>query len=282
MKQLPTAVTEIDVESVRVFVHRTRDRAKFEQVKQAIAEVGLKVPIQVRDIRHLPKDERRRPQGGFYSYELARGGEGRLLAHKELGRKKIPALIVELSESELVGGFLAENMIRKPLPWSEKAKLVKAELDAGSTVDEVARKFVITRGHVYKFQRILAKSAKNLEDEIAALPMNAAELVTSLPEGEQGIVFEVLRETSAPDVREVARKAKEISEKQGTLTKPALVHALRSIDNDLKQLRSSLKLARLHHALSIQNLQVLLRNPKFKAELKRTGVNLARIEEITR
>lgn len=280
MKHLETQIHELDVDSIKIFVSRARDKAGFEQMKQSIADVGLKMPIQVRDISERPAAERKRPEGGLYKYELV-VGQGRLTAFRELGKRKIPALIVSAPETEIVGRFLAENMIRKPLPWAEKARLVKGEIDAGSTVEEVARKFVITTGHVYKFLRILSKTAKGLEEDVAALPMLEAEQMTTLPPDEQAIVVEVLRESSERQVRDVLRKAKELTETEGTLTKPALEAALRKVDDDLKALRQSLKLARLHHALGVQNLQTLLQDAKFKKALTAAGVNLKRFEEVT-
>lgn len=281
MKQQSPDVHMLDVDSIKIFVHRSRQKEGFERLKQSIQETGLHMPIQVRDISDRPPSERKKPEGGCYKYELI-CGQGRLTAFQELERKKIPALIVKAEQAEVVGRFLAENMIRKPLAWAEKARLVKQELDSGASVDDVVRKFVITPGHVHKLTRIVSKTAQGLEDEVAAMPMNDAEVFTTLPESDQAIVVEVLRENPDRAIREVLKQAREITEAGTELSKLALTQSLKRVDGELSELRKSLKLIRLHHSLGPSNLQTLLSDRKFKRQLVDAGVNLKRFEEVTK
>src|SRR5262245_32670979 len=104
-------VSEIEVAAVRPLIRRARDKAGFSQLKASMGDVGLKVPIQVRDFGRKDADGHR--------YELV-CGEGRITAAKQLGWQKIPAIIIEAPAAEIAGRFLAENMIRKPLPWAQK------------------------------------------------------------------------------------------------------------------------------------------------------------------
>lgn len=281
MKTQMPDVSHVDVDSIKPFVKRSRKAEDFERVKQSIAEVGLKMPIQIRDITTRPADERRRPDGGLYRYELI-VGQGRLEAHKELGKKRIAAFILDAPEAEIVGRFLAENMIRKPLPWAEKARMVKAEVDAGSTVEQVAARFFITPGHAYKLLRIISKVAHGAEDDFAALPMLEAEALTTLPAEAQAIVVETLRENPERQARDVLKKARQLTESGESLSKTALLKSLDRIQDDLTRVRQSLKLVRLHHSLGPQNILTLLENKRFRKELESAGVNLTRFESLTK
>lgn len=276
----PTEVTEIPVESVRVFVHRARSQEGFEGLKASIQAEGLKMPIQVRDISDRPAGERKRPEGGLFRYELV-CGQGRLTAFQELGIRKIPALIVDAPESEIVGRFLAENMMRKPLPWAEKARLVKADLDAGMTVEQVAARYHISQGHARKFAQVLGRTAAGLESEVAAMPLNDAEVLTTLPAEHQTIVVEMARETGEPQIRDLVRKAREVVEQEGALSLPALKQSLQRLDEDLKATRQRLKLLRLHRSLGPQNIESLLQRKDIRTALQKAGVNVAKFEALS-
>ena len=279
MKTQTHEVQSIDVEAIKVFVSRARDKAGFEEMKASIADVGLKIPIGVRDISRRPLAERKREGGGAYRFELIYG-EGRLTAFKELGLKRIPAVVKDAPEAEIVGMFLAENMIRKPLPWATKAKLVVAEIQSGKTIEEVAKRFIITVGHAAKLARISGQAAKEIEAEIEAMPIASAEMVTTLPEAHQKIVVETLKENPQREVREIVKKAKEITESGQELSKHDLLRSLKRIDEDLKRCRDSMKLTRLHFSLGPANIQTLLDNPKFRKALIAAKVNITKFEEI--
>src|SRR5438552_15341365 len=115
-------ITMVPVEEIKFFVRRSRAAAPYSRLKDSIKEMGLKIPIIVRDISSLPRVERRRQDGsgGTYRYELI-CGQGRLQAFRELQIDKIPAVIHDVAEAEIVGRFLAENVMRKKLSWVEKA-----------------------------------------------------------------------------------------------------------------------------------------------------------------
>lgn len=268
--QIPEPVM-LDVDSIKVFVGRTREIEGFEALKRSIESVGLKMPIQVRDISERPASERKREGGGLYRYELI-AGQGRLTAFQELGRKKIPALVMDVKEVEVVGRFLAENIIREPLPWAVKAKLVQSELDAGRTHEEIAESLSITPKHVAKFERILSKTKLGLEDEVLKMPMNAAEVFTTLPESDQAIVVQVLQETGEKEIQAVVKKAREVKEKDGELSPMALKKSILRVDEDLKRLRERLKITRLHASIGPANLELLLDDPKFRRAAEKAEV----------
>ncbi len=95
-------VQMIPIEKIRVINSRERDRAKHDQIKESIATVGLKKPIQVS----------RRSESDEAGYDLV-FGEGRLKAFVALGAKEIPAIVVDLPKEERLLRSLVENMARR-------------------------------------------------------------------------------------------------------------------------------------------------------------------------
>lgn len=276
-------VQMIDPKAVKVFVHRTRDQVKKARIKDAMKSRLAFIPIQVRDIADWPKDDRRRPDGGLYLYELI-VGEGRLENALELGWQKIPATFPKSGQAETIGRFLGENLMREPLPWAEKAKLVKAELDSGKTPAEVAKLFFISEAHVERCRRILSKAAVGLGEEIAAMAMNEAEILTTLPPEEQKVIVEVLKDAGAIDgnVQAVVAKAKALKAENQTLSFTSLKKSLERVDEELKEKREILKAVRWDWAQCVGNLNTLLADPVFVKALKKAGVSTARFEAVTK
>lgn len=95
-------VQMIPIEQIRVINSRERDRVKHEQIKESIATVGLKKPIQVS----------RRSETDEAGYDLVYG-EGRLKAFVALGAKEIPAIVVDLPKEERLLRSLVENLARR-------------------------------------------------------------------------------------------------------------------------------------------------------------------------
>lgn len=278
MKTLNPEITMIDVDQIKPFIKRSRLKEGFDEMKATIADVGLKMPIQVRDITDRKPDSRRRPDGGTYRYELI-CGQGRLEAHLQLKREKIPAIIVSAPEIEIVGRFLAENLIRKPMTWLEKARLVKRDIDGGMSPQKVARKYHITPKSAQRYQRILANVSRDVPMD--GMSLAEAETLTTLPPGEQSIVMEVMRETGERAIKSLIHKVEEVKDESGgKLSKDALKKSMQRVNDDLRGQRDRLKLARLHDSLGCQNLEMLLKDKKFRKALVDEGVNFKRFEEL--
>lgn len=274
-------VRMIDPKAVKVFVHRVRDAEEQKRIKQSMRE-RLVIPIQVRDISDWPKAERKRPDGGLYLWELI-CGEGRLENALALKWDKIPATIPKAEQVEIIGRFLVENLIRKPLPWAEKAQLVKAELDSGKTTEEVAAMFFISEAHVEKCRRILSKGAAWLGDEIAAMSMNEAESLTTLQPDEQSIVVEVLRDTAAVEgnVQVAVAQAKALKAEIGTLSATALKKSLTRVEDEIKAEKEEAQVVNHYWSIGPGNLLALLENPKYRKALRKAGVSIEKFESLT-
>lgn len=270
------SVREIDVDAVKFFVRRSRASGAYSRLKDSIREVGLKQPIHVKDIATWNRSNRKRPDGGYYNYELI-CGQGRLQAFRDLGLARIPALIIDVPEQEIVGRFLAENVMRKKLSWYEKAQLVKRDVEAGMSIDDIKDKYFVTAGQTYKYLRILRQASGKLldESEIEQLSMNQAENLTSVDAETQEIVVDVIREEQLDksQIKPLIDKAKQLS-RTGTLTKATLKASLRDLQKSLRETHDTLKLKRLHWTLGPYKLKRLLENsPELRTTLDSEGVD---------
>jgi len=266
-----TEVRDIEIADIIVMFHRARAKEGFEGLKASMADpnVGLLVPVQVRPVKGKRADGKK--------WELIKG-EGRITAASELGWKTVPAIVKDAKDAELAGMFLAENMIREPIPWAQKGRMIKAEVEAGRAISEIAASLHISENVARKYLRVVNKTASGLEDVVSSMSANQAEAFTTLPASGQTLVIDVARETGVP-VLEVTRKAKESKER---VSKAGLLKALRGIDDALGKMRQRAKMFRVHHQIGPENVAILLGKPAFARAIKEAGVNLARWEEATK
>ncbi len=270
----------IDIDSIKTFVSRARPKEGFKRMKQTIKEIGLKIPIQVRDISSWPTAKR-----GRYKYELI-VGEGRLKACRELGINKIPALIIDVPESEVVSRFLTENVMRKRLPWQAKARLMKSALDRIGTptkadLEALAARYCVTVPHVAKLVKILRHASPQVQKDIDKLTVEEAEELTSLPARGQDIVIQSMQEAGV-DMKEVAtvvKKAKNLAEHGTKLSKTALKATFKRDAEALSRINLSLKPVRLHFSNGPENIARLLSDPKYRKLMDSEKIGYARFEE---
>lgn len=262
-------ITMIPVDEIKFFVRRSRAALPYSRLKESIRDMGLKIPISVRDISSLPRVERRRQDGsgGTYKYELI-CGQGRLQAFRELGLREIPAVIHDVAEVEIVGRFLAENVMRKKLSWVEKAQLIKFDVDCGMTPEDIAKRYFITRHHVLKYLRILKGASVEVLEQAQnkELSINDAEVLTVLPPEEQNIVVEVMKDEglSLYSLQPLVKMAKE---QTGKLTKTDLKGQIADLKRRRRETRDKLKLYRQLYSLGPANLKQLLMIPEVRSHL---------------
>ena len=270
------AITEIDTDAIKFFVRRSRSSGAYSRLKESIKQVGLKQPIHVKDISDWSASDRRRPEGGHYKYELI-CGQGRLQAFQQLGFPRIPAIVLNVAENEIVGRFLAENVMRRKLSWYEKAQLVKRDLEEGTDIDAIKDKYFVTSGQVYKYLRILRQASGKLlsRSEIEKLSMNQAEELTSIDANTQEIVVEVLKEENldTSQIKSLVKKAKELS-RTGTFSKIMLKTSLRDLQKALRDIHNRLKSKRLHWTLGPYRLRRLIEDiPELRTALYEEGID---------
>ncbi|WP_285757977.1 ParB/RepB/Spo0J family partition protein [Nocardiopsis ansamitocini] len=119
------------------------DEDALAELKESIAEVGLLQPIVVRKL------------DGDDKYELIMG-ERRWRASKEAGLQRIPAIVRETNDDEMLRDALLENLHRQQLnPLEEAAAYQQLLDDFGATHDELAKRIGRSRPHISNTLRLL-------------------------------------------------------------------------------------------------------------------------------
>jgi ParB family chromosome partitioning protein len=271
-------IQQIATQHIKFFVRRARPSSAYARLKKSIAEIGLKTPIGLRDITSRTAKERRRPDGGVYKYELVYG-QGRLQAFRELEIDRIPAVVIDVGEEEIVGRFLAENMMRRKLTWKEKAKLVEYDTEVnGLSIDEVSERFCITPSHARKYLRVLKGASEKVlsrADE-NGIDMNTAEKLSTIPKDEQDLVIEIVDDQQL-DKSAVMHLVDEASRlrKKGRVTKDDLARSLADLNEQLRRCRDRFKLKRLEYALGPQHLFRLAGERAFVARVEGAGIDIS-------
>jgi len=130
----------------------------FAELVHSIKEFGVLQPIVVR------------PKGS--SYELIMG-ERRLRASKEAGLTKIPAIVRETADENMLRDALLENLHRSNLNPLEEASAYKQLLeDFGSTQDQLADKLGRSRPQITNTLRLL-KLPLTVQSKVAAGVLSA-------------------------------------------------------------------------------------------------------------
>ena len=153
---------DIPVDAIVVVNSRNRDSKQFADNVRSIGAVGQYKPIIVN----------RRAFTRTKKYELI-CGEGRLLAHKELGLPTIRAEVLNLPEATAQLMTLSENIARNPPVAIEFARALKQMRDDGMSVQELARISGRSDTHIKKLLMLLDKGeerlVKGVEDGVLPL-----------------------------------------------------------------------------------------------------------------
>ena len=146
--------TEIDIDKIRANPYQPRkqfDEKALKELSDSIKENGVFQPILIRQ--------------SISGYELV-AGERRLRASKLAGLKKIPAIIVEFDDRQMMEISLLENIQRENLTPIEEAK----------AYDQLIKKLKYTQEELSKH---LGKSRANIANmlRLLSLPGEVQELV---------------------------------------------------------------------------------------------------------
>ena len=174
-EKITPAEAEVAVQAIKANPFQPRrsfDAEKLEELAASIKEFGVVQPLVVRK------------QGR--GYELV-AGERRLRAAKLAGLKKVPVIIREYSEAEMMEIALIENIQRHDLnPIEEAQGLQRLMTEFKLTQEQVAAKVGRSRAAVANILRLL-----NLADQVqeyiiqGLLNMGQAKQLVSLPQVEQ-------------------------------------------------------------------------------------------------
>ncbi len=135
----------------------------FAELVHSVREIGVLQPIVVRSLGE---------QNGKQTYELIMG-ERRLRASKEAGLAKIPAVIRETADENMLRDALLENLHRSQLNPLEEASAYQQLLDDfGITQDELATRIGRSRPLITNTIRLL-KLPVSVQRKVAAGVLSA-------------------------------------------------------------------------------------------------------------
>jgi ParB family transcriptional regulator, chromosome partitioning protein len=109
------------------------DQQALEDLAGSIESSKLQQPIKVRPTE----------AGGF----MIVCGERRWRAHVLLGRPTIPAIVQDMTDDQMEDAAIIENLQRSDISQLEEARAFQRRLDAGLSVEELARRLGIRQPH---------------------------------------------------------------------------------------------------------------------------------------
>ena len=160
----------IPVNQINVVNSRDREKKQFQENVRSINTVGLYKPILV--------NRRNLDATGLYDLIC---GEGRLLAHIELGKSHIAADVWDIDERQAHLMTLGENIARTPPQTIEFARALKEMRDYGMAWKELAAITGRTQEYIRNYVRLIEQGeerlVKGVEDGVFSLnfAMNVAQ-----------------------------------------------------------------------------------------------------------
>lgn len=167
----------IPISQIRVLNPRSRGKAKFQEMVNNIATVGLKRPITV--------SPRKDKDGQAY---FATGcGEGRLKAYEALGQLKIPALVIDATDEDLLLISLTENLARRHCAGVEQMWEILNLKERGYTTADIARKVGLDGTYVAGILRLLKNGEERLVQAVVKRQMPLRLAITVASEDDEQI-----------------------------------------------------------------------------------------------
>jgi len=281
-------IVEIPISEIRILNPRSRSRAKWQSIVQSIAAIGLKRPITV---SKLPV-----PSSGGHLYDLG-CGQGRLEAFKALGEEKIPAIITNASQEELLLMSLVENIARRPPSSTAILHEVRALRQRAHSIDDIAKKLGIDRSYIGGIAHLIDNGEEYLVRSVEAgrIPLSVAIEVAA---GQDQEVSRALSDAyEKGDLRGrrlsvarrvitqcIAQRRKDGKAPRNTrrLTGDALVREYKERIREQKALITKAEQARERLILMTTAFRTLLSDENFATLLKAEGVQKMPAELATR
>lgn len=223
-------IQEIDIDEIKPNERQPRkafDEEKIKELASSIKEHGIIQPVILRKIKS--------------GYELV-AGERRWRAARLAGVKKIPAVVKDLTDAEVMQIALIENLQREDLTPLEEAMAYKRLMEEfGMTQEELASRIGKSRSQIANMVRLLS-----LEEEIQVMinqgkiTAGHARALLAVEDSKERIKIAKKIAEEKISVRETEELAKTISLKSGKRTKkeqeeinPALIHVTEQLQRAL-------------------------------------------------
>ena len=177
---------EVPIDQVKVINSRNRDKEQFDMNVESIESVGLMKPIRVND-RFLEST-------GFYELIC---GEGRLLAHKQLSKKRVMAEVVTCTRKEALLQSLIENIARTKPGSMDFARELKRLHDEGWDYKQIAKIACKSEEYIRGFIKLVEQGEERLIQgvESGVFPIKFAIQVASTEDSQiQGVLMDAFAE----------------------------------------------------------------------------------------
>ena len=176
---------------------------KIQELAQSIKENGLIQPIIVR-------------KSPVLGYEIL-AGERRYRASIVAGLSKVPVIVKQLSDQDMMLHSIIENLQRENLNPIEEAKAYQSLIDKGFTHTEIAEKIGKSRPYITNLVRLLGLPKHILtEVESGRLSQAHARLLIQLSSDKQDKLLNRIQteNLSVRQVEQILQKTKKSSKKE--------------------------------------------------------------------
>ena len=176
---------------------------KIQELAQSIKENGLIQPIIVR-------------KSPVFGYEIL-AGERRYRASIAAGLSKVPVIVKQLSDQDMMLHSIIENLQRENLNPIEEAKAYQSLIDKGFTHTEIAEKMGKSRPYITNLVRLLGLPKHILtEVESGKLSQAHARLLIQLSSDKQDKLLNRIQteNLSVRQVEQILQKTKKSSKKE--------------------------------------------------------------------
>jgi ParB family transcriptional regulator, chromosome partitioning protein len=177
---------EVPIDQVKVINSRNRDKEQLDMNIESIGSVGLMKPIRVND-KFLESS-------GFYELIC---GEGRLLAHQQLGKARVMAEVVTCTRKEALLQSLIENIARTKPGSMDFARELKRLRDEGWEYKRIAEIACKTEEYIRAYIRLVEQGEDRLIQgvESGIFPIRFAMQVVSTEDSQiQGVLMDAFAE----------------------------------------------------------------------------------------
>jgi ParB family chromosome partitioning protein len=221
-------VVELPLELVRPNPEQPRrafSQPELAELAESIRERGVIQPILVRPLPEAPSE-----------HQII-AGERRWRAAQQAGLKTIPALVRDLTPSEVMEVALIENIQRADLNALEEARGYQLMSERFSrTADEIARVVGKSRSHVANTIR-LTRLPPGVQAHVEAGRLTAghARALLDLEEAESLADAIVARGLNVRQVEALARQARERAGRPSRPAAPAKDDDTRALESDLSE-----------------------------------------------
>lgn len=174
------STSEVKLSSIEFHAaNRKYDASEVKAIADSIKDVGQLAPVVLRKI------------AGTDLYECI-AGERRCRALKVLKRRTVDARIVEATDLETMAIMAAENAARGQLTIIDKARGIKAYVDAGGSLQDAAAAYRVSKSQASNLQAILSlerawldrvakgEVAQTVARELCRLPQPLIDLLDDL------------------------------------------------------------------------------------------------------